>query len=1127
MSKVYRLFVFIIPILAIVPIVATSQICNYSTPICNLDALIQNEPVSMPDKDNYLFSDEYGFGTGNIEKLFDYFEEAGLTWWRQPNVCTQDDGTVGPFSLDNPVIYTLTANSQAPYINFEFFDCQFETIRNNNGGFNSTKGFQVALIKGCGVPELIICEDHEGEDNASLPINIPNAVVGEEYYLIIDGYSGSVCTYMITEIRGFVVDNVLPIQTVEYDGQSTENGVDICSTSSDPILTIQSANSDALVDSKWRIYNAAGAIVFSPQKSGHFLKLPSSITNSPGEYSFDVELISPCTEVQEDFFIGSFTIIEESISQTFELDLCGPGPFDTLGVQITESGQIEIPSNSGTECESFVSVNSQILHIENPLLTANSCNQLELQGSILNESHVKIQIEWFDNNNNLLDNNNTDPRLFNITSNQRIYARVSLTGFTKTCEVVLPEIDAVYDPPTFPLTCEALSTESIKLEWDNIPSASSYDLFVNGTQQSIARGQSTITINNLPRETNFDFELIANVGGGCVPKATTSCATLLCNANRNLSITNLNIDSTICVSDPQSPITLRQNIGGMTESPSITWFVNDIVQADGIFDPTNYVNGEYKIRAILNDNGCRAESGEVIFRIIGFDSNVGFEIPERVCINQQVPLSLLGTRYDETVYNLTVEGGATQTGLITQDLILSWPSVGTHNVSLVLEDADCRSTQNITRTVTVEESTGVDDIRISSNSKSASFQWDAVECAESYIIYLNGERTEVTTETSYTYVFTAIEDKVDFRVGIETGTCFCPNDSQNTTASKSLCPNITLNITQVPTICLEQGINSEPVVLEVEVIGKESEGDLVWSGIGVLPDGRFLPNLVDVGVHTITAMYTENGCPFSESINIEVSQMPEVNFEIKGSNCPNEAKLLVIEDFEDYMVFANDELLTLAESSLEPGDYVLEFAPIEGCEVFKEFTIEQVQKAEIEITGVTDIKEGFTQKYSLNTRDFEYDIESIVWAYKGELLCDSDCGLNIITEEIRLSGQLCAEVSFNTDCIVTDCIDLTVEPELKVYVPNSIIHNSINANDRFRVILNKDIAEIEEVSVFDRIGEKVYSELDIKSLTQYKGWDGFNMNNELLSPGVYVYLVKIRKQDGSVDVMTGDVTLLH
>lgn len=1127
MSKVYRLFLLICISVGFFHGTAMSQICNYSTSICGIDDLVDGEIFTMPDPDNFPNRDQLILdsiltvdrnGVMGSPKLINYFfNTQGLR-----TICSG-----GAFSLDNPVIYTLIAEKSNAFINFEFFDCQDVVITNGNGGSFTEKGFQVALIKNCTLPELIICEDNRQKDNATLPITITGATPGDEYYLVIDGYSGSVCDYQITTIDGFVVDNVSPIQTVEYEGKSADTNIEICSSTVGPTLTIKSNNSDALVDSKWRIFNSSGTVVYAPQKSGHFLKLPASVTTVADNYTFDVELISPCSGVRETPFLGSFTIIDGLVSQTLELDICGAEPFDTLGIQITESGMIEVPFNGGTNCESAIRINSQFLHIENPELIQNTCNQIELSGTILEQSEITTQIQWIDENGNFIDNNNSDLRLFNISANQTVGAIVTLTGLNSSCDINFAEINAVYDPPTFPMTCIALNTESIKIDWDEVTGASSYTLLINGNQRSIGAGQSTITIDNLQRESRFDFELIANVGGGCTPTAKTSCTTLLCDSSRNLSITNMNIDSTICVSDPQVPVSLRETLQGQIEAPSVTWFINDVAQADGVFNPANYVNGDYRIRATLDDNGCRAESTEVTFRITGFDSNVGFDIADRVCVNDEVTISLLGTRYDEAVYNLTAEGNANQTGLITQDLSLSWPSAGTYTVSLFLEDNNCRSTQNITKTIIVEQSTGVENVRVNSNSKSATFQWDAVSCADSYIIYLNDVRSEVTSETNYTYVFDAIEDEVNLRVGIESGSCFCPNDSPDAIGSKDLCPNITLDITQVPRICLEQGVNTEPILLEVDIIGKEGEGELEWSGIGVLPDGRFVPNLVDVGTHMITATYTENACPFSESISIEVSQMPDVQYEVIGSACPNESTMLIIEDFENYMVFANDEQLTSAESSLEPGDYVIEFSPIDGCEVFKEITVDPVRNAEIQIAGDKTVREGITLKYSLNTTDFEYEIENILWSYKGELLCESNCKQSIITEEIKSSGQLCAEVSFNTDCKITECIDLDVEPKLKVYVPNSIIHNSINANDRFRVILNQDIAEIEEVSVFDRIGEKVYTESNIQSVAQYKGWDGQNMNDELLSPGVYVYMVKIRKEDGSLELMTGDVTLLH
>lgn len=1116
MSKVYRLFLLICISVGFFLETASSQICNYSTPICNLDALIQNEPVLMPTRDSYEYAGEFGFGTGNIEKLYDYFNDYGERL-RCPTA----------FSLDNPVIYTLTATSTSPSINFEFYQCQ--TIGTN-------KGFQVALIKGCGVPELIVCEDHQDKDQQSIPINIQDAKIDEQYYLIIDGYDGSICTYQITSIQGFAIDNILPIDDVLYEGQSTNDNPQICSSDPAPILEIETKTADAFVKGIWNIYDSNGQIisVSDIQRAKNNINLstfknfprPYDFSQNPGEYTFTVELVSDCSDADEEEFRGSFTIVDGQTDDEIQLDLCGPGPYDTLGVQITQSGMIEVPVNGGSNCESSIRINTQFLHIDNPELTQNNCNQIELGGAILEQSRITTQIQWLDEDGNYLDNNNLDPRLFNITADQTVGAIVTLRGLNDVCDFVFTEIDAVYDPPSFPMTCEALNTESIKIDWDEVSGAMGYTLSINGTPQTINAGESTITLNGLQRESTFDFELVADVGGGCTPTATSSCITLLCDSSRNLSITNMNIDTTICVSDTQIPVNLRQRLGGQIEAPSVTWFINDVVQADGIFNPNRYVNGNYRIRATLDDSGCRAQSNEVTFSITGFDSNVGFDIADRVCVNEALPLNLIGTRYDEAVYNLTSDGNPNQTGLITQDRTLTWTSPGSYVVSLFLEDNNCETTK-IEKTVTVEQSIGVENVRVNSNSKSASFQWDEVSCADSYVIYINDVPSEVTTETNYTYVFDAIEDEVNLRVGIESGSCSCPDISQVAIGRKDLCPNITLDITQVPRFCLEQGVNIGPIELEVLVNGKESEGELEWSGIGVVPNNRFSPDLAGVGTHIITATYTENACPFSETISIEVSQMPDVQYEVIGGSCPNESTVLIIQDFEDYMVFANDEQLTSAESSLDPGDYIIEFSPLDGCEVFKEISIDSVNKTEIKITGEREVREGITLKYTLNTTDFEYEIENILWSYKGELLCESNCGRSIITEEIKSSGQLCAEVSFNTDCLITECIDLEVEPKLKVYVPNSIIHNSINANDRFRVIISQDIAEIEEVSVFDRIGEKVYSEFNIQSVTQYKGWDGQNMNDELLSPGVYVYMVKIRKDDGTLEVMTGDVTLLH
>ena len=1121
MSKVCRLLFFFLVVGCIYPSSAIGQMCRFSTPLCDLDDIITGDvKVTMPDTNDYMFYDEI--------RSLDTFRYTDRFGWNSPSLTNYFANTNpgagfnaacggGAFGLDNPTIYTLTAISTTAKIDFFFDECDKALL----GGVPFYQGFQVAVIKNCYTPEIVICEEHQDKENVPLNISITNAEIGADYYLVIDGYAGSKCDYRVQNIEGFAVNNIEPVETVFVNDEDAKLNPEFCSASG-LTFEIQTRNNRSVFDAEWRIKNAAGETVLRADTSGPTLKAD---LDEEGDYTFEVVLKSSCSDNIEEFNQGRFQV-RFDVADTHIVDVCGAGPLDTLGVTVTQPGLTSFTIDNSTSCQSVLEIDAIFLDIQNGSLMQNACNQIEFLGDIVDPNTIE-SFTWRDDNGNPISNTGSDPTVFDIPSSGSYSLDIVLKGISKSCTFSYGSIDVDFNPLSFSTTCAALNTESIGLDWDDVPRAVSYTVSYNGITEQVAGSQSNLIIQNLQRETTIDFTIVADVGGSCMPQSTASCTTELCERNRDIEIENLLIDSLICLSDIQSQVSLRSQLSGRIETPVVTWFINDVQSVDGMFDPNSQGIGVYEVYARLDDIGCQATSESITIEVLGFDNSVGFEIDARVCANTEVPIQLTGTIYDEAVYNLTVEGGAIQTGELTQGMTLNWPSVGEHTVSLFLGNEDCRSDQDIKRTVMVETVTGVDDVRINSNSKSATFQWEAVACADEYVIYLNGVQADVTNSTSYTYLFDAIEDEIDFRVGIESGSCFCTQDSPTTTAFKSLCPNIVLDIEQIPSICLETGVRSDPILLNVDIRGQESEGELVWSGIGVLPDGRFVPNLVDVGTHTIMVTYTENSCPFSETIEVNVYQKPDVSYSIQTGVCPGEEALLIIDNFDDYTVFANDEPVLSSEYGLAPGKYTLEFAIEDGCEIFEDIIVENQAAAEIGIKGPRNMKEGFDVEYVLDTDDFENEVEEIEWFFNGESQCVETCGEFFQIANVKSSGEICVQVGYNDNCSISSCMNLTVDPKFKVYIPNSILSTALPPNNRFRIILKDDLAAIEEVSVYDRSGGRVYSEVNINSQAEYIGWTGKDMNDQNLLPGVYVYVAKIRKGDGSIEVKTGDITLLH
>ena len=107
-------------------------------------------------------------------------------------------------------------------------------------------------------------------------------------------------------------------------------------------------------------------------------------------------------------------------------------------------------------------------------------------------------------------------------------------------------------------------------------------------------------------------------------------------------------------------------------------------------------------------------------------------------------------------------------------------------------------------------------------------------------------------------------------------------------------------------------------------------------------------------------------------------------------------------------------------------------------------------------------------------------------------------------------------------CIATSTIRITVIPKYDVFIPDAFTPNGDGNNDYFQVFGNKDIWKQFEVTIFDRIGEKVYESSDMN----FK-WDG-TYKGQLLNSAVFVYMVKVVYLDNHADkIYKGSVTLIR
>ena len=152
------------------------------------------------------------------------------------------------------------------------------------------------------------------------------------------------------------------------------------------------------------------------------------------------------------------------------------------------------------------------------------------------------------------------------------------------------------------------------------------------------------------------------------------------------------------------------------------------------------------------------------------------------------------------------------------------------------------------------------------------------------------------------------------------------------------------------------------------------------------------------------------------------------------------------------------------------------------------------------------------------------DLTDLVWYDENGNQLGFDRELNnykpLVDTRIYLSG------SDSNGCDVVDDILIRVELNVEIYVPNVFSPNADGSNDEFLFKFNEGIIGIQEVLIFDRWGEHIYTANAQFTSESYMGWDG-TFRGEKVNPGVYVYMITANIIDGSIRKFSGDITVVR
>lgn len=286
---------------------------------------------------------------------------------------------------------------------------------------------------------------------------------------------------------------------------------------------------------------------------------------------------------------------------------------------------------------------------------------------------------------------------------------------------------------------------------------------------------------------------------------------------------------------------------------------------------------------VINECGSTQECLDVIVYPI---PTATFLVDPEICIDTTSTISYSGSASANANFSWNFDGGNIISGNDSGPYEINWPTSGSYNITLTVEENGCVSSQ-VTESVVVENPIPSPIINCTSTTSTVTFTWDDVNGATSYQVNDLSGNGGVIIGNMYTVSGLANGEEVIIEV-----TAFGNNACEPTIVQASCnaddCPAIDVMIEHIDPICLTSA--SLPFNLMATTSGGTNTGNMTWSGSGITDSstGLFDPNIAGVGVHDITLGYEESNCFYVDVVTIQIFETPTADFGVDDLICVND-----------------------------------------------------------------------------------------------------------------------------------------------------------------------------------------------------------------------------------------------
>ncbi len=303
--------------------------------------------------------------------------------------------------------------------------------------------------------------------------------------------------------------------------------------------------------------------------------------------------------------------------------------------------------------------------------------------------------------------------------------------------------------------------------------------------------------------------------------------------------------------------------------------------------------------------------------------------------------------------------------------------------------------------------------------------------------------------------------------------------------------------------------------------------DTICEGLNYMA-GNSLYDKTGVYVDTLLSSI---GCDSIVTLDLTIIADTEIdaNISISPPSCYNYSDAII--SIDTILGGGSPLVLTLDETvpdyyqsftDLEAGLYSLYISDRFGCDYQEEVSIQNPAVFEIDLGPDIIIDLGEYVELEPQTN---YPIGSLSWYASDSTNCPLN---NCYDSEWQPFNSTLVQLQANSEkgCIAYDTIQIEVEKNRKVFIPNAISANSDNINDHFTLYADQSSVQfIKKMQIFNRWGSLLYEKQDFAPNQPTQGWNGKYLG-KIMGEGVYTYYIEVLFLDNVIIPFMGTVTIL-